>query len=99
MGMLLLERPIFFSVRKNRSYIYWTPYGDFFKFNSVCVEVVSGTEFVLYEGDCAKVYRLGRKLLIPATRYRMLQNGIYLLEGEEGGRYKFRLVRPITQGS
>jgi len=98
-GTRLLERPVFFSIRKNRSYIYWTPYGSFFDFHSVCIEVTSSTEFVLYEGSCVRAYRLGRKLLIPATRYRALQNGIYLLEGEEGGRYRFRLARPLAQGN
>ena len=61
--------------------------------------MVSSTEFILHEGNCARVYRLGRKLLIPAARYRTLQNGIYLLEGEESGRYRFCLVRPLAQKS
>jgi len=98
-NMLLLERPIFFSIHKNSSYIYWTPYGNFFNFHSVCIEVVSNTEFILREGSCTNVYRLGRKLLIPAARYRVLRNGIYLLEGEEGERYRFYLVRPLTRKS
>jgi len=93
--MSILERPIFFSVRKNKSFMSWKPYNDFFKFLIVCVDVKSDTEFVMYEGPCFSVQRLGQKNLIPATRFRMLKDGIYTLAEEKDGRYVFRLARPL----
>jgi len=95
--MYTLERPIFFSVRKNKSFLSWKPYGDFFKFLTVCVDVISEEEFVMYEGPCFSVQRLGQKNLIPATRFRMLKNGIYILAEEKDGKYVFRLVRPLRE--
>jgi len=97
MNVEQIQRPIFFSIRKNVSYFQWTPYGEFFNFSAVCIEPLGEDAFVLYEGDCLKVYKLGRKLLASATRtrYRKLKNGIYLLEEEKGGKYVFRLVSPL----
>jgi hypothetical protein len=92
-----LQRPIFFSIRKNISYFMWSPYDGFFDFDSVCIEMLDENTFMLYEGNCLKVHRLGRKCLVSATRFRLLRNGIYLLEGEKDGKYVFRLVRPLQE--
>ena len=92
-----IQRPIFFSIRKNVSYFQWTPYGEFFNFGAVCIEPLGEDAFVLYEGDCLKAYRLGRKLLVSATRFRRLLNGIYLLTEEKDGKYIFRLIRPLQR--
>ncbi len=90
-----VQKPIFFSIRKNVSYFMWRPYGDFFDFKSVCIEVLGEDSFTVYEGGCLKVQQLGRKHLASATRFKKLKNGIYLLAKEESGRYVFRLVRPL----
>ena len=95
--MYTLERPIFFSVRKNKSFLSWKPYGDFFKFFTVCVDVISEEEFVMYEGPCFSVQRLGQKNLIPATRFHMLKDGIYILDVQNDGRYVFRFIRPLRE--
>ena len=87
-----VQRPIFFSIRKNISYFMWRPYGEFFAYRSVCIEPLGEDAFVLYEGECLKVQELGRKHLVSAARYRRLKNGIYILTEEKGGRYIFRLV-------
>jgi len=93
--MSMLERPIFFSVRKNTSFISWRPYNDFFNFSNVCIDVVSEEEFMIYEGQCISVQRLGQKNLISATRYKRLKNGIYILTEEKDGRYIFRFIAPL----
>ena len=93
--MSMLERPIFFSVRKNTSFLSWRPYNDFFNFTNVCIDVISEEEFVMYEGPCISVQRLGQKNLVSATRYKRLRNGIYILTEEKGGRYIFHLVKPL----
>jgi len=90
-----IQRPIFFSIRKNKSFLSWKPYNDFFKFLIVCVDVKSEYEFAIYEGPCYSVQRLGQKSLIPATRFRMLKDGIYILAEERDGRYVFRFIRPL----
>jgi len=95
--MSTLERPLFFSVRKNKSFLSWKPYADFFNFLTVCVDVKSEAEFIMYEGPCFSVQRLGQKNLIPATRFRMLRDGIYILAEEKDGRYVFRLVKPLRE--
>jgi len=91
------KKPIFFSIRKNSSYFMWRPYGKFFNFGSVCIEPLGEDAFALYESGCLKVQQLGRKYLVSATRYRMLKNGIYLLEGEKDGRYVFRIIKPLQE--
>jgi len=93
--MSILERPVFFSVRKNSSYFAWSPYGDFFNFKAVCIEPLGEDVFVLYEGNCLKVQELGRKRLASSARFRKLRNGIYVLMEEKDGRYIFRLIRPL----
>jgi hypothetical protein len=95
MSAELLQRPVFFSIRKNSSYFAWRPYGEFFSFRSVCIEPIGEDAFVVYGGECLKVQQLGRKYLVSAARYRKLRNGIYILRGEEGGKYIFRLVKPL----
>jgi hypothetical protein len=97
MAIKMLQRPIFFSIRKNISYFMWRPYEDFFDFKSVCIEALGEDAFVMYEGDCIKVQQLGRKYLVSATRFRKLKNGIYLLEEEKEGRYVFRLIKPLRR--
>jgi hypothetical protein len=92
-----MQRPIFFSIRKNISYFMWRPYGDFFDFKSVCIETLGEEAFAVYEGDCLKVDRFGRKYLVSAARYRKIKNGIYILVKEEGGRYVFYLIRPLRR--
>jgi len=89
MAVSQVEKPIFFSIRKNSSYFMWRPYGKFFNFGSVCIEPLGEDAFALYESGCLKVQQLGRKYLVSSTRYRRLRNGIYLLEGEKDGRYVF----------
>lgn len=91
----LLERPIFFSIRKNSSYFMWRPYGRFFDFKAVCIEPLGKDVFAVYERDCLRVQQLGRKYLVSAARFRRLENGIYILAEEEGGRYIFQLIRPL----
>jgi len=95
--MSTLERPVFFSIRKNSSFLSWRPYGDFFNFTSVCIEPLGEDAFAVYEGECSKVQQLGRKYLVSAARYRRLRNGIYILTEEEGGKYIFRLVKPLRE--
>ena len=95
--MSTLERPIFFSVRKNISYFAWKPYGGFFDFRTVCIEVLGDDAFAVYEGNCIKVQELGQKRLASAARYRRLKNGIYIFEGEKGGMYIFRLIKPLRR--
>jgi len=90
-----IQRPIFFSIRKNVSYFMWRPYGEFFNFKSVCIEPLGEDGFIVHEGDCLRVQQLGRKYLVSAARYRGLKNGIYILVKEEGEKYVFRLVRPL----
>lgn len=97
MSIELLQRPIFFSIRKNSSYFMWRPYFGFFDFKEVCIEAIGEDAFVIYEGGCLKVQQLGRKYLVPATRFRRLKNGIYLLEREEDGKYFFRLAKPLQR--
>jgi hypothetical protein len=97
MSAELLQRPIFFSIRKNSSYFMWSPFGEFFNFKSVCIEAVGEEEFIVYEGECLRVQQLGRKHLVSATRFRRLKNGIYILTEEKGGRYVFRLVKPLQR--
>ena len=92
-----IQRPIFFSIRKNSSFLSWRPYGNFFDFLTVCIEAASEEEFVLYQGPCLPVHRLGQKRLVSATRFRRLRNGIYILAEEGGGRYVFRLVAPLRR--
>jgi len=93
--MSILERPVFFSIRKNSSYFAWSPYGDFFNFKAVCIEPLGEDVFVLYEGNCLKVQELGRKRLASSARFRKLRNGIYVFTEEKDGRYVFRLIRPL----
>ena len=95
--MSTLERPLFFTVRKNRSYFSWAPSDSFFSFGKVCIDVVSDAEFAVREGECMKVYRFGHKLYASATRFRMLRDGIYILAEEKDGRYVFRLIRPLQE--
>ena len=95
--MSTLERPIFFSIRKNSSYFAWRPYGEFFSFKMVCIEPLGEDAFAVYEGNCIKVQELGQKRLASAARYRRLKNGIYIFEGEKGGMYIFRLVAPLRR--
>ena len=92
-----VQRPIFFSIRKNISYFTWRPYGEFFNFGAVCIEVLGDDAFAVYEGNCIKVQELGQKRLVSATRFRKLRNGIYILAEEGGGRYVFRLVVPLRR--
>jgi len=91
------QRPIFFSIRKNTSFFTWRPYGEFFNFGAVCIEVLGEDAFAMYEGNCIKVQELGQKRLASATRFRRLRNGIYIFEGEKGGRYIFRLIAPLRR--
>jgi len=95
MSTELLQRPVFFSVRKNSSYFAWRPYGEFFNFTSVCIEPIGEDAFAIYGGECLKVQQLGRKYLVSAARFRKLRNGIYILTEEENGKYIFRLVKPL----
>ena len=95
--MSTLERPIFFSVRKNISYFAWKPYGGFFDFRTVCIETLGDDAFAVYGGNCIKVQELGQKRLASAARYRGLRNGIYILEEEKGGKYIFRLIKPLRR--
>jgi len=95
--MSTLERPIFFSVRKNISYFAWKPYGGFFDFKTVCIEPLGEDAFAVYEGNCIKVQELGQKRLASAARFRALKNGIYIFEGEKGGKYIFRLIKPLRR--
>ena len=92
-----LVKPIFFSIRKNKSYFMWSPYDGFFDFQFVCIDVIGKDSFILYNGNCFRVDRLGKKCLVSATRFRELQNGIYLLKGEAGGKYVFQLVKPLRK--
>ncbi|MCI4409970.1 MAG: hypothetical protein JHC26_12825 [Thermofilum sp.] len=91
----MLERPIFFSIRKNSSFLSWRPYNDFFNFTNLCIDIISEEEFVIYEGQCISVQRLGQKSLVPASKYRRLRNGIYILVEEKDGRYIFRFTKPL----
>jgi hypothetical protein len=97
MSSELLQKPIFFTIRKNSSYFMWRPYGGFFDFKSVCIEPLGEDGFILREGDCLKVQQLGRKYLVSAARYRKLRNGIYILTEESGGKYIFCLIRPLQE--
>ena len=92
-----LQRPIFFSIRKNSSFFSWRPYGEFLNYLTVCIEAVSEEEFVLRQGPCLPVHRLGQKRLVSATRFRMLRNGIYILTEEKDGKYIFHLVAPLRR--
>jgi hypothetical protein len=92
-----IQRPVFFSIRKNISYFQWSSFGEFFNFKAVCIEPLGEDGFVLREGDCLKVQQLGRKYLASATRFRKLRNGIYILAWEEGGKYIFRLIKPLRE--
>jgi hypothetical protein len=92
-----IQRPIFFSVRKNSSYFTWSPYGEFFNLKAVCIEPLGEDAFVFYAGECLRVQQLGRKHLASATRFRQLKDGIYILAEERGGKYVFRLVRPLRE--
>jgi len=95
--MSMANRPLFFSIRKNTSYFTWKPYEEFFNFSSVCIEALDEHSFILYKGDCLKVQQLGRKYLVYAAKYKMLKNGIYLLTGEEGEKYIFKLIKPLQK--
>jgi hypothetical protein len=99
MSAELLEGPIFFSIRKNRSYFTWGPYNDFFDFRHVCIETISEVSFILHVGNCLKVDKLGKKYLVSATRFRHLRDGIYLLTEERNGKYIFRLIRPLRRNT
>ncbi len=99
MSAELYQKPIFFSIRKNTSFFAWTPYNSFFDFWHVCIETISEDSFVLYDGSCLKVDKLGRKYLVSATRFKHLRNGIYLLVAEGSGRYVFRLVKPLRRNT
>jgi hypothetical protein len=77
----------------------WRPYNGFFDFRHVCIEAINEDSFILYDGNCLKVDRLGRKYLVSATRYKHLRNGIYLLVAEGGGKYVFRLVKPLRRNT
>jgi len=92
-----IQRPIFFSIRKNISYFMWNPYGEFFDFKTVCIEALGEDGFAVYHGECLKVQELGRKRLVSAARFRRLRNGIYILEEEKGGKYIFRLIKPLRR--
>jgi hypothetical protein len=94
-----IQRPIFFSIRKNVSYFMWRSFGEFFNFGAVCIEPLGEDGFIVYEGDCLKVQQLGRKYLVSAARYRKLRNGIYILTEEKGGKYVFRLIRPLQRNA
>jgi hypothetical protein len=85
-----LERPIFFSVKKGGSYLSWRPYGDFFNFASVCIEVLDGRHFVIAPGNCQEVQRFGRKLY-ARVRSSLLEDGEYELVNEIDGGYYFAL--------
>jgi len=95
MASKLPQKPIFFSIRKNSSYFMWGLHDDFFSFQHVCIKPISEDAFMLYEGNCLKVQILGRRRLVSATRYKQLRNGVYLLTAEGGGKYLFRLVKPL----
>jgi hypothetical protein len=95
----MFEKPIFFSIRKNSSYFSWQPYGEFFAFESICIEALSEDAFAVYEGRCLKVQMLGRKRLVSAMRFRTLRNGIYLLTEVRDGKYIFRLVKPLKRNT
>ncbi|MCC6021312.1 MAG: hypothetical protein LM577_08120 [Thermoproteaceae archaeon] len=84
------EGPIFFSVKKGGSYLSWRPYGDFFNFASVCIEVLDGRHFVIAPGNCQEVQRFGRKLY-ARIRSSLLEDGEYLLVGEVDNGYYFVL--------
>jgi hypothetical protein len=99
MNAELLGRPIFFSIRKNSSYFMWRPYNDFFDFRHVCIETISEVSFILHDGNCLKVDKLGRKYLVSATRFRHLRDGIYLLTEERIGEYIFQLIRPLRRNT
>jgi len=86
---------LFVTVRKNRSYFSWSDAYQFLNFDAACIQILSDTEFAIYEGNCIKVYRFGRKLYASATRYRHLRDGLYLLDRQEGGKYVFRLISPL----
>jgi len=92
-----VQRPVFFSIRKNTSFFAWRPYGEFFGFRTVCIEPLGDDAFAVYEGNCIKVQELGRKRLVSAARYRRLRNGIYIFEGEKSGKYIFRLIKPLRR--
>jgi hypothetical protein len=92
-----IQRPIFFSIRKNVSYFMWRSFEEFFNFEAVCIEPLGEDGFIVYEGDCLRVQQLGRKYLVSAARYRKLRNGIYILTEEKSGKYVFRLVRPLQR--
>ncbi len=92
-----VQKPVFFSIRKNVSYFMWRPYENFFDFKAVCIEALGEDGFVLCKGDCLKVQQLGRKYLASATRFKKLKNGIYLLVKEESGKYVFKLIRPLRR--
>ena len=92
-----VQKPIFFSVRKNISYFMWRPYGEFFNFKSVCIEPMGEDVFAVYEGRCLKVQELGRKHLVSAARYRKLRNGIYIFINEKDGKYIFHLIKPLQR--
>jgi hypothetical protein len=77
----------------------WSPYNGFFDFRQVCIETISEDSFVLHDGSCLKVDRLGRKYLVSATRFKHLRDGIYLLVAEGGGKYMFRLVKPLRRNT
>ena len=92
-----IQRPIFFSIRKNSSFFAWRPYGEFFNFKMACIETLGDDAFVVYEGNCLKVQELGQKRLASAARYRGLRNGIYILAEEKGGKYIFRVIKPLRR--
>jgi len=95
MTMTEVNNALFITVKKNRSYFSWPDAYQFLNFDSVCIQVLSDNEFMVYAGDCLKVYRFGRKLYVSATRYRHLRDGLYLLDRAEGGKYVFRFVSPL----
>jgi len=86
------DRPVFYLVKKSKSYLSWRPYENFMNFDSVCIDVVNDHEFVLYEGKCVEVQRLGKKCYIPLS-YKTLKEGYYELVEEKDGKYRFILQR------
>jgi len=84
------NRPLFYLVKKSKSYLSWRPYEGFMDFGSVCVDVISDREFVLYQGGCIEVQKLGRKYYVPLPP-KALREGYYELVEEKDGKYRFIL--------
>ena len=84
------NRPLFYLVKKSKSYLSWRPYENFMNFDSVCIDIISDREFVIYEGKCLEVQKLGRKYYVPLPP-KALKEGYYELVEEKDGRYRFIL--------